>query len=206
MFTLWSDLVIYNDNDIAKGFDDLFYQSLSDGNQGNDPVTTATEWEQIRFIRVYNEFVSYSVGDVAQTLDGRVWRSLVATNLSNDPTTDSGANWVTSGDDNTDIPNNQTGTAYTLAITDKSKTVWMNNAASNVVTIPPNAVVPIPINAVILIMMRGVGTTSFIGGAGVSVNDVMTGSANILNQWTGFTLVKIGTDEWAATGNIGNVS
>jgi hypothetical protein len=63
-FTLWDVVVTYDKNDIVEGSDGEFYKSLSNGNVGNDPVTSATFWEQIRFIGVWNTNVIYSTGEV----------------------------------------------------------------------------------------------------------------------------------------------
>lgn len=98
----------------------------------------------------------------------------------------------------TDKPNNQTGIAYTLALTDSAKTVWMNNAASNTLTIPANAIIAFPVNTLILIMMEGAGVTSITATAGVTLNTIVAGSGD-LTQFNGVTLVKRDTDTWIAT-------
>lgn len=208
-FTTWSDVVSYDINDITKGSNGRFYASLANGNQGNDPILdpgTNEFWKDVRLLGVFNTTVTYIIGDVVLTTDGKLWRSLVAVNLNNNPSTDSGANWITAGDDNTDIPNNQTGTSYTLLVTDKSKTVWMNNASANVLTIPLNASAAFGINDTLIVMAEGAGKTTITGDTGVTVNGVSAGSADILSQYNGATLVKRGTDTWVITGNLGSVS
>lgn len=105
-----------------------------------------------------------------------------------------------------DNPNNQTGTAYTLALPDKNKTVWMNNAAANVLTIDTNTAVAFSVNNTIMIMMEGAGATSITAAGGVTLNGVVAGSVDIIAQYTGATLVKRATDTWIITGNIGTVS
>jgi len=131
----------------------------------------------------------------------------ITTNTSNISTNaaDISTNTTNIGTNTTDIatlqadnPNNQTGTAYVLELTDTNKTVWMNNAASNVLTIPLNATVAFPINTVILIMMEGAGVTSATAVAGVTLNDIDGGSGD-LTQFNGVTIVKRGTDSWLAT-------
>lgn len=107
---------------------------------------------------------------------------------------------------NSDRPNDQTGTAYTLALDDVSKTVWMANAASNVLTIPTNAAVAIPINTTIQVMMDDVGVTSITGDTGVTLNGISAGSGAISAQYKGVTLFKRGTDEWVVSGSIGAVT
>lgn len=97
-----------------------------------------------------------------------------------------------------DNPNNQTGTAYTLALGDENKTVWMNNAAANVLTIPLNATEAFAINTLILIMMEGAGVTSVTAVAGVTLNTIDAGTGD-LTQFNGVTLVKRAADTWIAT-------
>ncbi len=97
--------------------------------------------------------------------------------------------------------NNQTGTAYTLVLTDAdNKTVTMTNAAANVVTIPLNASVAFPIGTKIAVMQYGAGVTTSTGDTGVTVNNVSAGSVAASSQFNGMLLHKIGTDTWAVSG------
>ena len=97
--------------------------------------------------------------------------------------------------------NNQTGTAYTLVLTDAdNKTVTMTNAAANVVTIPLNASVAFPIGTKIPVMQYGAGVTTSTGDTGVTVNNVSAGSVAASSQFNGMLLHKIGTDTWAVSG------
>ncbi len=105
-----------------------------------------------------------------------------------------------------DLANNQTGLSYTLVSSDNSKTIWMNNASPNVLTIPDNASVPFGINDVIMVMMEGAGTTTITADVGVTLNGVVAGSADINAQYSGATLIKRSADVWVVTGNVGVVS
>ena len=97
--------------------------------------------------------------------------------------------------------NNQTGTAYTLVLTDAdNKTVTMTNAAANVVTIPLNASVAFPIGTKIPVMQYGAGVTTSTGDTGITVNNVSAGSVAASSQFNGMLLHKIGTDTWAVSG------
>ena len=97
--------------------------------------------------------------------------------------------------------NNQTGTTYTLVLTDAdNKTVTMTNAAANVVTIPLNASVAFPIGTKIPVMQYGAGVTTSTGDTGVTVNNVSAGSVAASSQFNGMLLHKIGTDTWAVSG------
>lgn len=153
----------------------------------------------------------------------------ISSNTSNisDNTTDISTNTTNIGDNTTDIstntgnistntddietlkednPNNQTGTSYTAQLSDKNKTIWMDNASANVVTIPDNTAQAFDINTVILIMMDGAGTTSITAGTGVTLNGVSTGSVDISEQYSGATIVKRGTNDWVVTGKVGAVT
>jgi hypothetical protein len=101
-FTLWDVTVTYDLNDIVEGSNGAFYISLVSGNQGNDPLTEASKWNEIRFLGLWNTNILYSIGDVAQTTDGNLWKALTAT-AANDPSTDDGTNWLPAIDD-TKIP------------------------------------------------------------------------------------------------------
>jgi len=92
-FTLWDAVVTYDLNDIVEGSNGEFYKSLANGNQADDPTTTPTQWENIRFIGVWNTNITYSIGDVVQTSTGNLWKAQTAT-AANDPETDDGTNWL----------------------------------------------------------------------------------------------------------------
>lgn len=105
-----------------------------------------------------------------------------------------------------DIPNNQTGTAYTLVLTDQSKTVWMNNAAANILTIPTNASIAFLVNTTIMIMMEGAGFTTLTADTGVTLNGISAGSGTIGARYSGVTIVKRATNTWVVTGDIGTIA
>jgi hypothetical protein len=105
-----------------------------------------------------------------------------------------------------DVPNGQTGTDYTLALTDAGKTVWMDNVAANAVTIPDNGSVAFPVNTVVAVVQEGAGTTSIGGATGVAFNGVTGGSGDVSAQFGAVWLCKRGTDIWIGTGALGVVS
>ena len=105
-----------------------------------------------------------------------------------------------------DIPNGQTGTDYTLALTDAGKTVWMNNVAANEVTIPDNGSVAFPLNTVSAVVQEGAGTTTISAATGVAFNGITGGSGDISAQFGAVWLCKRGTDTWIGTGALGVVS
>lgn len=100
--------------------------------------------------------------------------------------------------------NEQTGTAYTLALGDSK--VTMDNAGANALTIPDNATEAFPVGTIIGVSMVGAGTTTVQGATGVTVNGVSGGGAEILAQYTGVTLTKLAADVWLMEGNHGAVA
>lgn len=97
--------------------------------------------------------------------------------------------------------NTQTGTAYTLALTDAGLSVEMNNAAANTLTVPPNSSVAFPVGTQILITQYGAGQTTIAAGAGVTIRQADT-KLKLAKQYAQATLVKRATDEWVLSGNL----
>ena len=95
--------------------------------------------------------------------------------------------------------NAQTGTTYTLALSDAHDLVTLSNASAITLTIPTNAVVGFTIGDQVNILQLGAGQVT-VGGAGVTIRS--QGSKLKLNgQYSAATLIKIGTDEWVLVGN-----
>ena len=95
--------------------------------------------------------------------------------------------------------NAQTGTTYTLALTDVAKVVSLTNAASITLTIPTNATVAFPTGTQILLYQGGAGQVT-VGGAGVTIRSNGT-KLKINGQYGIAGLLKVGTDEWVLFGN-----
>jgi hypothetical protein len=102
--------------------------------------------------------------------------------------------------------NAQTGTAYTILMTDRNKTVTMNNASSNVLTIPANATTAFPIGSTLKVIQIGAGATTITGATGVVLNGVTAGSGALVGRWDEVTVSKVGTDAWYVTGDVGTVA
>lgn len=102
--------------------------------------------------------------------------------------------------------NAQTGTTYTLALTDRGQTVTMDNASANTLTIPTNASVAFAVGSVVTVIQKGAGVTTIAGATGVTVNGVSAGSGDMSAQWQGVAVMKIATDEWIVSGAIGTVA
>ena len=95
--------------------------------------------------------------------------------------------------------NAQTGTTYTLALSDAHKLVTLSNASSITLTVPTNASIPFDIGDQVNLLQLGAGQVT-INGAGVTLRS--QGSKLKLNgQYSTATLVKIASDEWVLLGN-----
>lgn len=84
-FTDWDAITIYSEGAIVTGSDGLYYKSLSNGNEAQDPTTSADQWEEIRFMGVYNLNITYDEGDLVIDASGYIYRSLADSNLNNEP-------------------------------------------------------------------------------------------------------------------------
>ena len=97
--------------------------------------------------------------------------------------------------------NAQTGTTYTLALSDSGKFVTQSNASAIATTIPPNSTVAFPIGTQVNLMQLGAGAITITAGAGVTLRSA--DSLVITNgQYSVATCVKIDTDEWVLIGNL----
>jgi hypothetical protein len=95
--------------------------------------------------------------------------------------------------------NAQTGTTYTLVLSDVAKVVSLTNAASITLTIPTNATVAFPTGTQILLYQGGAGQVT-VGGAGVTIRS-QGSKLKINGQYAIAGLLKVGTDEWVLFGN-----
>ncbi len=97
--------------------------------------------------------------------------------------------------------NDQTGTTYTLALTDAGKLVTCENANAITLTVPKNSVVAFPVNTVITIEQKGAGvvTTAPVDG---DVTIVKYGGLKTAGQYACAQLLKIATNEWLFIGGV----
>ena len=93
-----------------------------------------------------------------------------------------------------DDVNAQTGTTYTLVLTDAGKQVTLNNASAVTLTVPANATVAFAVGAKIQLINLGAGVVTVAGtGAATIYNSTLDLS---LNQYAVATLYKTATDTW----------
>jgi len=97
--------------------------------------------------------------------------------------------------------NAQTGTSYTLVLTDADKLLSTSNTAANTVTIPPNASVAFSVGTQIVGIQLGAGQTSLVAGTGVTI---LSSGAKLkcTGQYSGYTLIKQATNVWLLMGDI----
>jgi len=89
--------------------------------------------------------------------------------------------------------NTQTGTTYTLVLTDQGGVITTSNASAVTVTIPPFASVAFATGTIIDFVNLGAGTLTIAAGAGVTVNGTITALAQY-----GFTsIIKTATNTWS---------
>lgn len=91
--------------------------------------------------------------------------------------------------------------SYTLVLGDLNKVIEMNKATANTLTVPPNSSVAFAVGTVIEGGQYGAGQTTITPGAGVTIRS-SGGKLKTAAQYATFSLRKIGTDEWWATGEL----
>jgi len=91
--------------------------------------------------------------------------------------------------------NNQTGTSYTLVLTDAGKILDLSNAAAIALTIPANSSVPFPIDTIIDVCQAGAGQIT----VGITT-DTLRGNTKSNGQWKFISLWKRNTTEWVVIG------
>lgn len=93
------------------------------------------------------------------------------------------------------------GANHILDANDAAAAVVMNLGGANTVTVPPNSDVAFPIGTEILITQEGVGKTTIVEGAGVTVQSE-GGLKSIGARFTSAALVKKAVNTWYLLGNL----
>lgn len=97
--------------------------------------------------------------------------------------------------------NQQSGTTYTLVLSDASlKLVELSNASPITLTVPLNSSVAFPVGSQINIIQTGAGQVTVAGAGGVTVN--ATPGLKLRAQWSAATLIKRATDTWVLVGDL----
>jgi hypothetical protein len=102
--------------------------------------------------------------------------------------------------------NPQTGSTYTLALSDSYQVlVTQSNASANAIKIPTNATAAIPIGSVITVLNIGAGTctiSAVTSGTTTVLSAGATAASPTLAQYKSAALIKTGTDAWYVVGAI----
>jgi len=96
--------------------------------------------------------------------------------------------------------NQQTGTTYTLALTDRDKIVELNNGSAISLTVPADSSVDFPVGSSITLLQTGAGQVTVAGAGGVTVN--ATPGLKLRTQWSFATLIKRAADTWVMSGDL----
>lgn len=96
--------------------------------------------------------------------------------------------------------NAQTGTTYTLALSDAHKLVTLNNASAISLTVPLNSTASFDTGDQVNLLQLGAGQVTISGAVGVTLRSEGS-KLKIKAQYGLVTLVKIATDEWVVLGN-----
>lgn len=102
---------------------------------------------------------------------------------------------------NQSVENPQTGTSYTLVLTDAGKMVTMANASAITLTVPPNASVAFPVNTRIDLLQYGAGQVTVTAGSGVTIYSKAS-ALKLSAQYAGATLWKKAINTWVLVGDI----
>lgn len=104
------------------------------------------------------------------------------------------------------VINAQTGTTYTLVLSDSGKLLSTSNGSAQAIKIPTNASVAFPTGAQISIIALGTGTATISAVTTATTTIYSTGAATaaptLRKQYSSATLIKGATDTWYVVGDI----
>jgi hypothetical protein len=141
---------------------------------------------------VFGQGVDTSMQDLLGGTTGQVLSKASNTNMD--------FAWIEQ-DDTTLSFNAQTGTTYTLVAADVAKLVTTSNAAAVTVTIPPSV---FSAGNQINVQSIGVGLTSFVAGAGVTITSTgATAAAPILRaRYSACTIICTASNVFTVVGDL----
>jgi len=90
---------------------------------------------------------------------------------------------------------------YTLVLGDATKTIEMNVASANTLTIPTNASVAFPVGTQIIVLQTNTGQTTIAPAGGVTLNS-KDAKNKLTGRWAGATLIKRATNTWVLVGDL----
>jgi|ERR1051326_2027195 hypothetical protein len=99
------------------------------------------------------------------------------------------------------IGSDQTGSTYTLVLTDAGALVEMNKSTAQTLTVPPNSSVAFPTGTRIAVRQKGAGQVTFSPGSGVTLQS-FANHLKTAGQYAVAFLVKVATDTWILDGTV----
>lgn len=120
---------------------------------------------------------------------------------STTPVVNTGLNNAISEFESRKVVNLQTGTGYTITITDGGNVITGNNAAAQTYTIPQTLNEGLPIGFTVQIVQRGAGQITFLP-EGAEVITSVGGATKTVSQGAMAVLTRIDTTIWSLAGDI----
>jgi hypothetical protein len=99
--------------------------------------------------------------------------------------------------------NTQSGTSFTLALTDSGDTILASNAGAITVTVPLNATVAFPVGTRIEIEQTGAGIVTVAPAGGVTLNGP---SLSTTAQFGKLLLLKTATNTWSVYNSVSSIA
>lgn len=159
---------------------------------------TGSEWQSSTPVVSFDDLTDVTVSSVSAnqiiSYSGSTWQNVSNVTIPGDLTVNGNAVWHTPF-------NSQTSTSYTLVLSDDGKVVTTNNASPNTVTIPKNSVVAFPTGAQVTIIQLGAGQTT-LAPVDSDATVRYTTTLKLRSQYSTASLLKIGTNEWIAFGDL----
>lgn len=97
--------------------------------------------------------------------------------------------------------NQQTGTSYTIALSDNGKIVEVSNSSAITVSIPTNSTA-FPIGAQITVIQTGTGQITFAAVTSGTTTVNATPGLKLRAQWSSAVLIKRDTEQWVVLGDL----
>lgn len=98
------------------------------------------------------------------------------------------------------VINAQTGTSYTLTLSDANKFITFSNSSATTVTVPTNATAAYPIGTHINLAQLGTGQVTVAAAGGVAVS--ADPGLKIDARYGGAELIKLATNSWLLVGRL----
>ena len=97
--------------------------------------------------------------------------------------------------------NPQTGTSYTLVLSDNGKLVEVANASAITISIPTNSTA-FPIGSQITVLQSGVGQITIAAATPGTTTVNATPGLKLRAQWSSAVLIKRNTEQWVVIGDL----